>query len=82
MSSYLSTHYHKYGILSRNTIFSALLVSCGDNGELDARVMSVFRVDGETVKLSSGAGGATDARAGMGLHKGYIVSTGLGSLMF
>ena len=64
-------------------VFSALFASCGgDSGELDARIMSVFRVDGEAVRLTRGAQGATDARSGMGIHEGYVVSTGLDSFCF
>ena len=49
---------------------------------LDARIMSVFRVDGDAISLQSAAGVRTDARGGMGLHAGYTVSTGLNSFCY
>ena len=72
----------KFAVLMVCLIFPLLLASCGGTGEMDARIMTVFRVDGETVRLSSGTRRATDARVGMGLHEGYIVSSGLGSFYY
>ena len=66
---------HKMVVLLASLVFAVLFASCGGSGELDARTMSVFRVDGDTVSLSDRAGIASDAREGMGLHEGYNVST-------
>ena len=70
---------YKLSIIMACIAISLFLVSCGGqdirNG-MEARIMSVFRVDGEHVRLSQGRGGATDARVGMGLHEGHRVSTG------
>ena len=64
-------------------ILSVFFSSCGgDSAEPDARIMEVFRVDGGAVRLTRGAQGATDAIAGMGIHEGYVVSTGLDSFCF
>ena len=62
--------------------FFALPGIIGDSGELDSRIMSVFRVEGDTVRLSRHAEGITDARAGMGLHAGYGVATGRDSFCY
>ena len=57
-------------------IFPMFFVSCGaDSGELDARIMSIFRVDGGGVSLARAAGTTIGAAEGMGLHEGYAVST-------
>ena len=54
----------------------------GGSSDLDARLMSVFRVDGDDVNLQNAGGATTNARAGMGLHAGYAVSTGLGTFCY
>ena len=54
----------------------------GGSGDLDARIMSVFRVDGDAVSLQRARGATTDARVGMGLHDGYAVSTGRGTFCY
>ena len=71
-------------ILLAGGIFATwqVLSLLGKSGDLDARIMSVFRVDGETVSLQNPGGARTDARAGMGLHAGYALSTGLGSFCY
>ena len=46
------------------------------------RIMYVFRVDGDTVSMQNLGGAWTDARAEMGLHAGYELSTGLGSFCY
>ena len=51
-------------------------------GEPRARIMSVFRVDGVAVSLRNAGGAQIDARAGMGLHAGYALSTGIGSFCY
>ena len=58
-----------------------LLVSCarGSEGALDARVLSVFRLDGDAVSLQRTDGRRVEAIYGMGLHAGYAVSTGFNS---
>ena len=48
-------------------------------GDLDARIMSVFRVDGEEVSLLNAGGARADAREGMRLHARYSVITGRSS---
>ena len=65
-------------------IFAMWLVfwPMGESRNLDARIMSVFRVDGDTVRIQNLGGARTDARAGMGLHAGYAISTGLGSFCY
>ena len=71
-------------ILLTGGIFATWLVISllDESGNLDARIMSVFRVDGDTVSLQNPDGARTDARAGMGLHAGYALSTGLGSFCY
>ena len=71
-------------ILLTGGIFATLLVIplIGRPGPLDARTMSVFRIDGDTVSLQNPGGARIDARHGMGLHAGYAVSTGLGSFCY
>ena len=56
-------------------VFSVLIASCGGADEMDARIMSIFRVDGDGVSLARATGETTDAAEGMGLHAGYAVST-------
>ena len=71
-------------------IFMLLFVSCrgpdgsvaGGAGELDARIMSVFRVDGDSVSVRNIAGAQSEGRSGMRLHAGYAVSTGLASFCY
>ena len=65
--------------------FLVFFSSCGGTdgaGDLDARIMSVFRLDGDSVRVSNLAGTQTDARMNMGLHTGYAVSTGLRSFCY
>ena len=50
--------------------------------ELNARIMSVFKVEGEAVSLQRADGAQTDVREGMGLHAGYMVSTGIDSYCY
>ena len=52
------------------------------HSNLDARIMSVFRVDGDTVSMQRAGGASTDAREGVGLHAGYVVSTGIDSFCY
>ena len=52
------------------------------SGDLDARIMSVFRVEGDLVNLTRTGGVRADAREGMGLHAGYAVATGRGSFCY
>ena len=63
-------------------VFAVLFASCGDSGDLDARIMSVFRVDGDTVRMQNPDGARTEAREGTGLHAGYVVSTGIDSFCY
>ena len=56
-------------------VFSVLIASCGGAGDMDARVMSIFRVDGDGVSLARATGESIGAAEGMGLHEGYAVST-------
>ena len=60
----------KMTVFLAGLVFAVLFASCGDSGEMDARIVSVFRVDGDTVSLSNRAGVMTDARDGMSLHEG------------
>ena len=62
--------------------FSVLIASCGGADEMDARIMSIFRVDGDGVSLARATGESIGAAEGMGLHAGYAVSTGLNSFCF
>ena len=56
-------------------VFSVLFTSCGGANDIDARVMSIFRVDGDGVSLARATGESIGAAEGMGLHAGYAVST-------
>ena len=46
----------KMVVLLAGLVFAVLFASCGGSGDLDARTMSVFRVDGEAVSLSNRTG--------------------------
>ena len=50
--------------------------------DLNARIMSVFRVEGDSVNLQQSDGARANAREGTGLHAGNIVSTGLDSFCY
>ena len=71
-------------ILLAGGIFALWLVfwPIGESRDLDARIMSVFRVDGVAVSLQNLGGIRTDVRAGMGLHAGYALSTGFDSFCY
>ena len=60
----------------------AVFLAMGDSRDLDARIMSVFRIDGVAVSVQNMGGVRSDARAGMGLHAGYALSTGIGSFCY
>ena len=72
-------------------VIASFFASCGAFGEafgigggteLDARVMSVFRVDGDDVSLWRYGDTSRSAVAGMGLHEGYVVSTWYASFCY
>ena len=71
----------KYAIFLAALVFVGLFASCG-NGGLDARNMSVFRVDGDTVIMSNHRGAAAHAMDGARLSEGYAVVTGLESFCY
>ena len=59
-------------------IMLLIFAACGRNNYLTARVMTIFRTDGETVTMNRGDG-TVSANAGMRLSEGNIVSTGAAS---
>ena len=66
-------------------LLAVVLPSCsslGTGDDLDARIMSVFRVDGDRVSLTDADGAGTQARDGMRLHAGNGVSTGFDSFCY
>lgn len=72
----------RFFVLVACVLFLVLISSCDGFGRLNARVMSVFRVDGETVSLSNRAGLTSDAREGRRIQAGYNVSTGHDSFCY
>ena len=52
------------------------------SGELDGRIMSVFRVEGDLVSLTRTGAAWADAREGTRLHAGYALMTGRGSFCY
>ena len=74
--------YLKQFLFSCGIFVLALVFSGCSQSELDARIMSVFRVDGVDVRLTRAGGATSNALSGMSLHEGYAIATGFDSFCY